>query len=87
MASEYTHAFQVHNMVGAPEARAEAVQVMFRSEDGVMQCYGTAATNVAPLTDAGEYAPGCSYTRVVDSASVLYLNTGTKAVPVWTDQK
>lgn len=87
MANEATHAYQVHNMVGAPAAKASAVQIMFKSEDGVMSCYGTAAYNAAPLTDAGVYAPGCQYTQVVDSTSILYLNTGTKASPTWTDQK
>ncbi len=85
MASEYNQAFQLHNMIGAPAARAAAVQVMFKSEDGIMFCYGTAAVNVAPLTDA-VYAPGCLYILVADSGSLLYQNGGTLATPSWDDQ-
>lgn len=84
--NRFTLAFDHHNMVPAPAARAAAVQVMFKSEDGIMLCYGTAATNVAPLTDAGAYAPGCLYIRVVDSSSLLYQNGGTLASPSWDDQ-
>lgn len=78
----------LHNMVAAPAAIAAAVRVMYRSEDGIMDCYGTAAVNVAPLTTANTYAPGCTYRKVVaGGTSVLYLNTGTYASPTWTDQK
>lgn len=88
MASQGTIAFQIHNMVGAPKAVTGIVQVMFKSEDGIMSCYGKAATNVAPLTAANTYAPGCTYVKVVAAGtSILYLNTGTYASPTWTDQK
>jgi hypothetical protein len=79
---------RIHNMIAAPAANADFVQVMFRSEDGIMSCYSTLATNDAILTAANTYAPGCSYTKVVaGGSSILYLNTGTYATPTWTDQK
>lgn len=83
--TRFTLAFDHHNMVPAPAAKT-VVQVMFKSEDGVMFCYGTAAVSGAPLTDAGVYAPGCLYILVVDSGSLLYQNAGTRATPTWDDQ-
>jgi hypothetical protein len=75
-------------MIGAPAANLEFVQVKFRSEDGIMDCYGKFAVNVAPLTDSDTYAPGCIYVKVVTAgSSVMYMNTGTYANPTWTDQK
>ena len=51
-------------------------------------CYGTAATNVSPLTTANVYSPGCIYFKIVaGGTSIMYLNTGTAASPTWTDQK
>jgi len=84
--TRYTLAYDHANMVPAPAAAA-ATETIFKTEDGILLAYGTAATNVAPLTTAALWAPGCLYIKVVDSGSVLYLNTGTKASPSWTDQK
>jgi len=86
--SRYTKAFDLHNMVPAPAAIAATVQVIYKSEDGILLCYGTAATNVAPLTTASVYSPGCIYFKIVaGGTSIMYLNTGTTATPAWTDQK
>jgi hypothetical protein len=77
MASEGTHAFQVHNMVAAPKAVVGHVQIMFKSEDGIMLCYGTAADTVLEAEAANTYAPGCMYIKVVaGGTSIVYVNTG-----------
>jgi hypothetical protein len=85
--SEFNIAHTLANMVAAPAGTATP-KVIFKTEDGVLFCYGTAAVNVAPLTTASIYAPGCVYIKIVAAGtSVLYLNTGTFASPSWTDQK
>ena len=80
MSTEY---FRHENMIPAPAASA-AVDVQWKTEDGITLCRGTTAYNAAPLTTAGLYAPGCIYVQVVDSTSKAYLNTGTLASPSWT---
>jgi len=85
--TRFTQAFDLHNMVPGPASNA-VPQVIYKSEDGIMLCYGTTAVNAAPLTTAGLYAPGCLYIKALTAgSSILYLNTGTKASPSWTDQK
>jgi len=85
--SRFTAAFDMHNMVPGPAA-SSVVQVIYRSEDGIMLCYGTAADTVLEAEAADTYAPGCLYIRVVSGASVIYLNTGAAgAVAIFTDQK
>lgn len=75
--------YRHQTMLAGPAAVAEPV-VKWRTEDGIMDCYGTTATGSAPLTTAGLYAPGCTYILVASGASKAYLNTGTTATPSWT---
>ena len=86
--SRFTLAFDHHNMVPGPAA-SSTVQVIFKSEDGIMLCYGTAADTVLNGHAAGTYAPGCIYIKVVaGGTSILYLNTGAAgSVATFTDQK
>ena len=75
--------YRHQTMIPGPAAVATPT-VTWRTEDGIMDCYGTAAVNVAPLTTAALYAPGCRYILVASGASKAYLNTGTTATPSWT---
>lgn len=63
-------------MVAAPKAVA-TLQVMFKSEDGILLGYSTATKAVLDLrTDC---APGC---LILDTTNVRwYKNAGTKASP------
>ena len=75
--SRYTLAFDHNNMVPAPAGSA-TVQTMFKSEDGVLMCWGTGT----PPTTASTYAEGCLYFKVNDaSGNTLYKNYGTYASP------
>jgi len=79
--SRFTLAFDHENMVPAPAA-SSTVHIIFKTEDGVIFCYGT---GTAPST-ANTYAPGCLYIKVVSAgSSFLYVNTGTYASPSWTE--
>ena len=85
--SEFTQANDLHNMVPAP-ASISSVQVIFRSEDGVLLGY-TTATKAALDAILTEFAPGC---LILDTTNVRwYANKGTKAAPdfqyiaTWTD--
>jgi len=72
----FTLAFDHHNMVPAPAASA-TVQVIFKTEDGIMLCYGTAAHTVLEAEAADTYSPGCMYIRVVAAGpSITYTNVG-----------
>lgn len=72
----FTLAFDHHNMVPAPAA-SSVVQVIFKTEDGIMLCYGTAADIVLEAEPADTYAPGCMYIKVLAAgSSVVYVNTG-----------
>ena len=64
-----------HNMLPA-DAGAAAVKVIWRTADGIMDCYGT----TVPADAAVGYAPGCLF-RDVDgtTTSKLYCNIGTAA--------
>jgi len=85
--SRFTQAFDLHNMVPGPKA-STTVQVIYKSEDGIMLCYGTSADSVLEAEAAGVYAPGCLYIKVASGASVIYLNTGAAgAQATFTDQK
>ena len=76
MASEYNQAFQLHNMIGAPAARA-VLQVIFRTEDGILFAYSTATKAVLDARD--DCAPGC---LILDTTNIRwYVNHGTKATP------
>jgi len=75
--TRYTMAFDAHNMVPGPAARS-TVQVLWRTEDGVTDCYGTGS---APTT-ANTYAEGCIYRKFVAAGvSIIYYNYGTYASP------
>ena len=75
--TRYTMAFDAHNMVPGPAASA-TVRVLWRTEDGVTDCYGTGA---APTT-ANTYAEGCIYRKFVAAGvSIIYYNYGTYASP------
>lgn len=84
----FTKAFDHHNMTPGPAA-STTVQVIWRTEDGIMLCYGTSADTVLEAEAADTYAPGCLYIKVVSGGtSILYLNTGAAgAVATFTDQK
>lgn len=73
--SEYTQAFELHNMVSGPKATA-VVQVMYKGEDGILKCYGTSAVSVLNAEAADTYAPGCLYQRVNGASSIVYINEG-----------
>lgn len=67
-------------MVPAPAA-STVIRTMYKTEDGVMLCYGTSAYTVLEA-QANMYAPGCIYIKVVAAGpSILYCNEGTAAVP------
>lgn len=71
---------ELANMVPGP-APAAAVFVKYKTELGVMDCYGTAAHTVLEA-EANVYAPGCSYVRsLAAGTSVWYFNVGTAASP------
>ena len=74
--SRYTLAFDHHNMVPAPAATS-VVQVIFKTEDGILLCYGTSAHTVLEAEDADTYSPGCMYIRVLSAGtSITYTNVG-----------
>ena len=78
-------AWYLDNMIAAPAAEA-TVHTIFRTEDGVMLCYGTPGDTdlEAPASpgNANVYAPGCIYIRALTGGgSICYFNDGTKAAP------
>lgn len=74
--SRYKQAFDLHNMVSAP-APSTTVQVIYKTEKGIMLCYGTAAHTVLEAEAANTYAPGCIYIRALAAGtSVMYFNIG-----------
>lgn len=76
MSDRYDMGFNLDNMVPAPAGTATP-KVMFKSEDGIMQCYGT----TVPSDEAEGYAPSCIFHKVDGTTldTVLYVNIGTKA--------
>ncbi len=65
----------LHDMVPSP-AGVAVPRVIFKSEDGVMLCYGI----TVPSDEATGYAPGCLFIDVDGTTiSKLYCNIGTKA--------
>ena len=74
--TRYTLAFDHHNMVPAPAGAASvsvSAKVVFKSEDGILLCYGTTAGGSVVAADL--YAPGCIYIDV--SAGKVYANATT----------
>ena len=83
--SEFTQAFELHNMIPGPDATA-VVQVIYKGEDGIILCYGTSADTVLEAEAADTYAPGCIYIKISGTGSKLYLNEGAAgAVAVFTE--
>ncbi len=67
-------------MVEAPAADS-VVRVIFKTVDGVLLCYGTAANTVLEA-DTDTFAPGCIYIKSLTAgSSILYNNVGTRAAP------
>jgi hypothetical protein len=74
--SEFTIAHELHNMVPGP-APSAVVQVIYKTEKGIMLCYGTTADTVLEAEAADTYAPGCIYIKsVVAGTSLIYYNVG-----------
>jgi hypothetical protein len=72
--------FRHENMIPSPAASATIVPI-WKTEDGVLLCYGTAANTVLEA-DTSTYAPGCLYIKsLAAGSSLLYMNEGTKAAP------
>ncbi len=72
--TRYTLAFDLHNMVPGPQP-STTVQVLYRTEEGILFCYGTSAHTVLEAEDAGTYAPGCIYIKSLTAGtSVMYIN-------------
>ena len=66
-------AWYLDNMIAAPAAEA-TVHTIFRTEDGIMFCYGTAMHQTLNGHAAGTYASGCLYIRMWGEADKLYIN-------------
>lgn len=72
--------YRHQNMIAGPAASATVVPI-WKTEDGVLLCYGTAAYTVLEA-DTDTYAPGCLYIKsLAAGSSLLYMNEGTKAAP------
>jgi len=76
------------DMVAAPASEV-TIHTIFKTEDGIMLCYGTPGnTDLEVPTSPGNaniYAPGCIYIRALtDGGSICYFNEGTKAAPNFT---
>ena len=74
----FTLAFDHHNMVPGPPP-STTVQVIFKTEKGIMLCYGTSADTVLEAEAANTYAPGCIYIKSLTAGtSIVYVNTGAE---------
>ncbi len=72
----FTVAFDLHNMVPAPAAKA-VLQAIFKTEDGILFGYSTATKAVLDARD--DCAPAA---LILDTTNKRwYVNQGTKAVP------
>jgi hypothetical protein len=69
MNSPGTHYYTHENMIAAP-AGVAAPKTIYKSQDGILLCYGTSV----PSAQAG-YAPGCIFIDV--SGAKTYSNTGS----------
>jgi hypothetical protein len=76
MNSPGTHYYTHENMVSAPKGVATP-KVIYKSEDGILLCYGT---TFPPDASTG-YAPGCLFinTTPTPTGVGLYINEGTVA--------
>lgn len=68
--SRYKLAFDHNNMIAAPAGKA-TVQVVWKTIDGITDCYGT----TVPTDTTAGYAPGCRFTDVTNGAA--YINEGS----------
>ncbi len=82
MGRRYTLAFDHHNMVPGPAA-SSAIQVIWKTEDGILVCYGTTA--VASMTETNTYAPGCRYIDVNLAKSYINTETDPDNAPSWSN--
>lgn len=73
--SAFTIQDELANMIAGNPAQA-APRIVYKSEDGILSCYGTTVP-----TDANTFAPGCKFLKVTDSGDVEYTNKGTYAAP------
>jgi hypothetical protein len=72
MASEFNQAFQLHNMVPGPAGTGN-VQIIYRSEDGILDCYG----HGYPSNGSKGFATGCTHRRTNGgNGTALYVNEG-----------
>jgi len=70
--SRFTLAFDHHNMTPAP-AGVATVQTVFKSEDGILLCYGI----TKPTDSVTGYATGCLFLHTDGGdATALYVNEG-----------
>jgi len=68
-------AWYLDNMISAP-AGVATVKTIFKSEDGILLCYGT--TDISDNTVG--YASGCVFIKVGQTAGAdkgIYVNEGT----------
>ena len=69
-------AFDLHNMVPGPASSA-IIRTIFKTEEGVMLCYGLSAISVLQGEAANTYAPGCIYIKsLAAGTSISYINVG-----------
>jgi hypothetical protein len=80
MKSPGTHFYTHENMIAAP-AGVATPRVIYKSQDGILLCYGT----TAPSSAAG-YAPGCIFICVAgtNTTTVLYVNVGSVVTSTFT---
>lgn len=71
--TRYTIAFDLHGMVPGPAASA-TIQTIYKSEGGILLCYGTSAITTLEAEAADTYAPGCIYILVSGTSSKAYVN-------------
>lgn len=72
--------YRHQTMLAGPASSADVV-IIWKTEDGVLLCYGTAANSVLEA-DTDTYAPGCIYIKSLTAgSSLLYFNEGTRAAP------
>ena len=71
--SRYKLAFDHNNMRAAPSGKA-TVQVIWKTIDGITNCYGT----TVPTDTTAGYAPGCVFVHTDGTTGTsLYVNEGT----------
>ncbi len=69
-------AFDLHNMVPGPLA-STTIQTIYKTEEGILICYGLSAITVLQGEAADTYAPGCIYIlSLAAGTSIAYINVG-----------